>query len=131
MFVRAPAHWYRREQTQRSVVKIATDLRRLSGAIPVTQRSGELPGFVTVIGDDHDPRIKDPKDWVRYNGAPSQDFWAHPPASQDRCLSARPDDLGPHSLLGQGAQRLCHALPSRWLTGARAASRDSHDGAEL
>ena len=41
----------------------------------VTQRSGELPGLVTIVGDGYDPRVKDPKDWVRYNGAPSQDFW--------------------------------------------------------
>jgi len=27
------------------------------------------------MGDGRDSRIKDPKDWVRYNGAPSQDFW--------------------------------------------------------
>jgi hypothetical protein len=34
-----------------------------------------MPGLVTVMGDGRDSRIKDPKDWVRYNGAPSQDFW--------------------------------------------------------
>ena len=39
----------------------------------VTQRSGELPGLVTVVGDARDSRIKNP--WVRYNGAPGQDFW--------------------------------------------------------
>ena len=41
----------------------------------VTQRSGELPGLVTITGDGYDARVKDPKDWVRFNGAPSQDFW--------------------------------------------------------
>ena len=41
----------------------------------VTQRSGELPVLATVMGDGRDSRIKDPKGWVRYNGAPSQDFW--------------------------------------------------------
>ena len=40
----------------------------------VTQKSGELPGLVTVTGYG-DSRVKDPKDWVRYNGAPSQEFW--------------------------------------------------------
>ena len=33
----------------------------------VTQRSGELPGLVTVDGFG-DSRVKDPKDWVRFNG---------------------------------------------------------------
>jgi putative SOS response-associated peptidase YedK len=41
----------------------------------VTQRSGELPGLVTIMGDGRDSRVKDAKDYVRYNGAPSQDFW--------------------------------------------------------
>ena len=40
----------------------------------ITQRSGELPGLVTVEGYG-DSRVKDPRDWVRFNGAPSQDFW--------------------------------------------------------
>jgi len=51
----------------------------------VTQRSGELPGLTTVLGDGNDSRIKDPKHWVRYNGAPSQDFWVirrHPKSGE-------------------------------------------------
>jgi putative SOS response-associated peptidase YedK len=51
----------------------------------VTQSSGKLPGLVAVTGDGHDSRIKHPKDWVRYNGAPSQDFWIirrHPKTGQ-------------------------------------------------
>jgi putative SOS response-associated peptidase YedK len=40
----------------------------------ITQKGGELPGLVTVMGAS-DSRVKDPNDWVRYNGAPSQDFW--------------------------------------------------------
>ena len=39
----------------------------------ITQRRGELPGLVTVEGYG-DNRVKDPKDWVRFNGAPSQIF---------------------------------------------------------
>jgi hypothetical protein len=33
----------------------------------VTQRSGELPGLATIMGDGRDNRVKDPKDYVRYN----------------------------------------------------------------
>jgi putative SOS response-associated peptidase YedK len=40
----------------------------------IAQRSGEFPGLVTVEGYG-DSRVKDPRDWVRSNGAPSQDFW--------------------------------------------------------
>ena len=40
----------------------------------ITQKRGELPDLVTVMGGG-DSRVKDRKDWVRYNGAPSQDFW--------------------------------------------------------
>jgi putative SOS response-associated peptidase YedK len=41
----------------------------------ITQTTGELPGLLTVTGDDHDARVKDARDYVRYNGAPRQDFW--------------------------------------------------------
>jgi putative SOS response-associated peptidase YedK len=41
----------------------------------ITQTTGELPGLLTVTGDDRDSRVKDPHDYVRYNGAPRQDFW--------------------------------------------------------
>ena len=50
----------------------------------ITQRSGELPGLVTVEGYG-DSRVKDPRDWVRFNGAPSQEFWVvrkHPRTSE-------------------------------------------------
>ena len=52
----------------------------------ITQRSGELPGLVTVEGYG-DSRVKDPRDWVRFNGAPSQDFWItrkHPKTGENQ-----------------------------------------------
>jgi len=52
----------------------------------ITQKTGELPGLVTVMGAG-DSRVKDPKDWVRHNGAPSQDFWVirlHPKTGEYR-----------------------------------------------
>ena len=52
----------------------------------ITQRSGELPGLVTVEGYG-DTRVKDPRDWVRFNGAPSQDFWItrkHPKTGENQ-----------------------------------------------
>jgi putative SOS response-associated peptidase YedK len=48
-------------------------IARMCGRI--TQKRGELPGFVTVLGDDRDNRIKNTEAPPRYNGAPSQDFW--------------------------------------------------------
>lgn len=41
----------------------------------ITQTSDILPGMVTVVGDERDNRVKDPRDYLRYNGAPSQEFW--------------------------------------------------------
>ena len=38
----------------------------------ITQRSGELPGLVTILSDGRDSRIKTPP---RYNGAPGQEHW--------------------------------------------------------
>ena len=52
----------------------------------ITQGSGELPGLVTVEGYG-DSRVKDPRDWVRFNGAPSQDFWIvrrHPETDENQ-----------------------------------------------
>ena len=52
----------------------------------ITQRSGELPGLVTVEGYG-DSRVKDPRDWVRFNGAPSQEFWIvrrHPETGENQ-----------------------------------------------
>src|SRR5687768_13249246 len=37
----------------------------------ITQKTGELPGFVTTTGAPDPSRPPQP----RYNGAPSQDFW--------------------------------------------------------
>jgi putative SOS response-associated peptidase YedK len=37
----------------------------------ITQRTGELPGFVSVMGGPDDSRARK----ARWNGAPSQDFW--------------------------------------------------------
>ena len=47
-------------------------LHRMCGRI--TPRTGELPGLVTVEGYG-DRCVNDPRDWVRFNGAPSQNFW--------------------------------------------------------
>jgi putative SOS response-associated peptidase YedK len=41
----------------------------------ITQKRGDLPGFVTVLGDDRDNRIKNMERPPRWNGAPGQDFW--------------------------------------------------------
>ena len=52
----------------------------------ITQRSGELPGLVTVEGYG-DSRVKDPRDWVRFNGAPIQEFWIvrrHPETGENQ-----------------------------------------------
>ena len=52
----------------------------------ITQRSGELPGLVTIEGYG-DSRVNDPRDWVRFNGAPSQDFWIirkHPKTGENQ-----------------------------------------------
>lgn len=38
----------------------------------ITQRSGELPGLVTIVSDGRDSRIKTPP---RYHGAPGQEHW--------------------------------------------------------
>jgi putative SOS response-associated peptidase YedK len=38
----------------------------------ITQKTGELPGLVTVMSDSRDSRIKTPP---RYNGAPGQEHW--------------------------------------------------------
>jgi putative SOS response-associated peptidase YedK len=46
----------------------------------ITQKSGELPGLVTVMGGPDDSRTRKP----RWSGAPSQDFWIvrkHPQSS--------------------------------------------------
>ncbi len=53
----------------------------------ITQKTGEPPGFVTVMGDNRDSRVKDPKDWARYNGAPSLDYWVirkHPKTGENQ-----------------------------------------------
>jgi putative SOS response-associated peptidase YedK len=52
----------------------------------ITQKTGDLPGLITVMGAG-DGRVHNPKEWVRYNGAPSQDFWIirrHPKTGEYR-----------------------------------------------
>ena len=52
----------------------------------ITQKTGELPGLVRVEGYG-DSRVKDPRDWVRFNGAPSQEFWIvrrHPETGENQ-----------------------------------------------
>jgi hypothetical protein len=71
----------------------------------VTQRSGELPGLASVMGDGRDSRITDPKGWVRYNGGPSQDFWLIRLHPRDR-RAARPAHLGADPLPGKGRNRV-------------------------
>src|SRR5262245_39042991 len=49
----------------------------------ITQKSGELPGLVTIMGGPDDSRTRKP----RWNGAPSQDFWIirrHPKTGEYR-----------------------------------------------
>lgn len=51
----------------------------------ITQKSGELPGLVTVMGGPDDSRTRNRK--PRWNGAPSQDFWIirrHPQTGEYR-----------------------------------------------
>lgn len=41
----------------------------------LTQRSPELPGLVSVLGDDRDNRVKNVEGRPRWNGSPGQDIW--------------------------------------------------------